>query len=135
MPQTTLFDETDLIKWLHRPVTPDEAGIAEEVVWGWLRPLIKLADRPEEPSPELRSWAIELGGIAHVNPECLARYELENELSFYSAERRNEILDMAATGGTIAPGAPAVPLGSFPPAQRYPDPARPGRLGPDVVIW
>lgn len=124
MSQTALFDEADLTDWLHKPVSPEAAAVAERVVWGWLRPLIGLVDRPDPPSAELLAWAIELGGIAHVNPEGLVRYVLDQELSIYSAERRDEILRTVASGGTIAPGGAPRPIGAFPHAHRYPDRAR-----------
>lgn len=124
MSQTALFDETDLTDWLHKPVSAEAATIAERVAWGWLRPLINLDERPDVPSDELLAWAIELGGIAHCNPEGLVRYALDQELSIYSSERRDEILRMAADGGTVAPGSAPKPMGVFPHARRYPDPAR-----------
>lgn len=124
MPQTPLFTGVDLTTWLQRPVS-DEAGImVERVVWGWLRPLLNVDERPDPPSDELFSWAIELGGIAFANPEGLASYSLEAESSSYSSERRDEILREVANGGVTPVGASLPPKSSFPPAQEYPDPAR-----------
>lgn len=125
MSQTPLFAAGDLADWLHQPVSGEAAVATERVVWGWLRPLLKLDERPANPSDELISWATELGGIAYVNPEGLASYALESEKSDYSSERRDEILRTAAGGGVTAPGAAVSPRGSFPSAYCYPDPATP----------
>lgn len=133
MPQTTvLFTANDLSSWLRQPVTDDSAALIEKVVWGWLRPLINLTERPDSPSDELAAWAVELGAIAYANPEGLASYQLESEKSAYGSERRDEILRMAAGGGTTAPGAAPAARGSFPDAVRYPDPAG---IGFGTWVW
>lgn len=119
-PQTPLFTSKDLGEWLQRDVIDESATVAERVVWGWLRPILEVDTRPEEPSAELFSWAIELGGIAYVNPDGLSRYQLEDELSEYSSEARDAILRTAASGGAVPNGTAAQPLGCFPPA--LPDP-------------
>jgi hypothetical protein len=103
-------------------VTADEATAVEAVVWGWLKPILNLIDRPDPVSPELFSWALELGAIYRTNPAGLSRKDLGPFSEQYSSERRDEILRTAAGGGTAAPGA-AKPLGSFPAARAYPDPA------------
>lgn len=123
MPQTTLFDETDLGAWLRQSVTQEAAQIVEKVVWGWLRPLLKVDVRPDTASDELTSWAIELGGIAYSNPEGLAEYQLESEKSQYSSERRDAIFRMVSSGGAAPDGVAPAPRGCFPSARRYPDPA------------
>lgn len=121
MPQATvLFTADDLADWLHQPVTPEGAAVTERVVWGWLSPILGLTDRPDPPTASQAAWAVELGGIAYVNPEGLASYALESEKSDYSSERRDEILRLAAGGGVAVK-----PRGSFPPAYCYPDPATP----------
>jgi hypothetical protein len=126
MPQTTaLFSPEDLTNWLRQPVSADAADVVERVVWGWLRPLLNLTERPATPSDELTAWAIELGGIAYSNPEGLSSYSLESESTGYSSERRDELLRAVATGGTAFDGAVPAPRGSFPTARRYPDPAEP----------
>lgn len=117
-----LFTATDLTNWLHKPVSSDAATAAESMVWGWLAPVLDLTERPADPSAQLKSWAIELGGIAHTNPEGLAEYQLESERTKYSSERRNEILRTAANGGVTPTGAALTPQGSFPDARCYPDP-------------
>lgn len=123
MSQTTLFNAADLGAWLRQDVTDEAASVVERVVWGWLRPVLKLTERPDVPSEELVAWAIELGAIAYTNPEGLAEYRLEEEWSHYSGERRDEILALAGSGGTAVQGAVAAPQGRFPAARRYPDPA------------
>lgn len=123
-----LFTRDQLVDWLQRPVSAEAAAAAEQVVWGWLRPVIKIDgatpdDRPWPVSPELFSWAIELGAIAVSNPEGLSEYALGPERSKYSAETRTRILAAAASGGTTTdPDAPARPVGSFPPSRPWPDP-------------
>lgn len=127
MPQTTrLFSALQLTAWLRQDVTVAQAGEAEKVVWGWLAPILKVEDRPDVVSVALYSAALELGGIAFSNPEGLSSYELETEKTVYSSERRDEILRiLAAQNNTTAPGlTPAAPVGSFPAACAYPDPAR-----------
>lgn len=104
-------------------VTEAEATAVEAVVWGWLQPLLDVAERPDPVSAKLFSWALELGAIYRANPEGLAEKDLGPFKKKFSAERRNEILQTAATGGTTAPGAPPVPVGSFPAPRAYPDPA------------
>lgn len=104
-------------------VTAAEATMVEAVVWGWLAPLLDLAERPEPVSPQLFAWALELGAIYRANPEGLAEKDLGPFKKKFSVERRNEILRIAASGGTEAPGAPPSPVGSFPSARAYPDPA------------
>lgn len=123
MPQTPLFTATDLGAWLRQSITEEAAVVVEKVVWGWLRPLLKVEERPATPSDELVAWAIELGAIAYTNPEGLAEYRLEEEWSDYSSERRDEILALAGSGGTAVAGSVATPTGRFPAARRYPDPA------------
>lgn len=95
-------------------VTDEQATMVERIVWGWLRPVLGVQDRPDSISPELFSWAIELGAIAQENPAGLSSYQLGQERYGYSSERRAEILAGAAGGGQASTGAPA-PLGSFPP--------------------
>lgn len=120
---TTLFTPQQLRDWLQRPVSDDAATSAEKVVWGWLRPVLDIEERPTDVSPELYSWAIELGAIAVSNPEGLSEYALGPERSKFSAENRTRILAAAASGGTNTdPDAPAVPVGSFPPPRPWPDP-------------
>lgn len=130
MPQTTqLFNAAELGAWLRQDVTDESAVAVERVVWGWLRPVLGLSERPEEPSEELVAWAVELGGIAYANPEGLSSYQLEDESTTYSSERRDEILRVAQGGGVIPDGGVPVPRGSFPRARQYPDPAERGLPG------
>jgi hypothetical protein len=127
MPTTNpLFSAEDLTAWLRQPVSDDASDVVERVVWGWLKPLLTpqgITERPVSPSDELKSWAIELGAIAYANPEGLDSYSLESESSKYSSERRDQLLRSVAGGGTTAPGAALSPVGTFPGARRYPDPA------------
>lgn len=121
-----LFSPQDLRDWLRAPVTPEAAAIAEKVVWGWLRPVLGIAERPITVPAEVFSWAVELGAIAHENPTGLEYYQLGPERQGYSVERRNQILrDAESYAGTINGGtSPGGPQGCFPPAQPWPDAAR-----------
>lgn len=123
MPTTPLFTATELSTWLRQPVTAQQGALVESVVWGWLQPLLGIDARPADVSDKLKAWAIELGAIAFANPEGLSRYSLDTESSDYSSERRDEILQLAAGGGTTAPGSAVAPRGSFPDSRYYPDPA------------
>lgn len=122
MPEQPLFTATELGDWVQADIPAGTAALRERVVWGWLKPILKLEERPEQPSEQLFAWAIELGGIAHENPSGKSAYQLGDENSQYSAERRREILDEVAAGG-ISSATPPQPRGRFPKAQRYPDPA------------
>lgn len=124
MTTTALFTATDLNNLPEiNGVTDAEATTVEAVVWGWLSPLLNLTERPAPVSPQMFSWALELGAIYRANPEGLTEKQLGPFDKKFSAERRNEILRTAAGGGTTAPGAALRPVGSFPAARRYPDPA------------
>lgn len=116
----TLFDNNDLTEWLGKPVTEQRAAAVERVVWGWLKPILGLADRPDPVSDEVFSWAIELGGIAHENPKGLSRRELGPYTEQFSTERRKEILDEVRESPS-AGGASTKPTGSFPEPLEYPD--------------
>jgi len=123
MAEQPLFDVLQLTNFLGHPVSNGAAEVAERVVWGWLKPVLGLAERPDPAPPEVFSWALELGGIAHENPAGRSYYELGDERSGFSAERRAEILTEA---GTWAGGTTSGPLGSFPdpPVLAWPDPIR-----------
>lgn len=125
LPLNALFNGADLTGLLHRTVTDDDVVAAEKVVWGRVRGLLGLDTRPDSLSDTLAGAVLELGAIAYTNPEALARYVLEGEMSFYDDARWNEILDSVATGGTVAPGASPAPRGSFPQPTCYPDPSYP----------
>jgi len=123
MPTTALFTFEDLNALPGVDgVTEAEGTAVERIVWGWLKPVLKLTERPDPVSEELFAWALELGVIYRTNPEGLAEYSLETERSKYSTNRRAELLGEAASGGTTIGGVPS-PVGSFPSARRYPDPA------------
>lgn len=124
MATTALFTDADLNALPDiSGVTAGEATAVEAVVWGWLRPILNVTERPDPVSPELFSWALELGAIFRTNPAGLTEKQLGPFQEQYSSERRDEILRTAAGGGTTAPGAPLAPIGSFPSARAYPDPA------------
>ncbi|MFT4081184.1 MAG: hypothetical protein QM638_01230 [Nocardioides sp.] len=117
---TTLFTADDLTSWLHKPVTEADATVAERVVWGWLKPILKLDERPDPVPDELFGWAIELGGIAHENPGGFTTNTSGPFSVQFDAARRTAILEEVAQ--SVGAGKPT---GSFPPPQRFPDPALP----------
>lgn len=117
-----LFDEVELGDYLQYEVSEAAAASAERAVWGWLKQATGLTERPDTVSDEMFSWAIELGAIAHENPSSLSTYTIGDETSGWQRDRRQEILDAAAAGGSDTPSRTG-PRGSFPPAQSWPDPA------------
>lgn len=123
LPQYPLFTGADISGALHRPVSDDDVAAAEKIVWGRVKALLNLTERPAELDDTLAGLVLELGIIAYTNPEALAQYILEAEQSTYETGRWDEILEAIANGGTVAPGSALRPVGSFPPPRRYPDPA------------
>lgn len=123
--QNPLFTATDLQALPGvSGVTETSATMAERIVWGWLRPILAVEQRPNPVSDELFSWALELGAIAHENPTGMSSYQLGAERVGYSTERRVEILAEVADGGRPGHTTGGVPRGRFPQAPTYPDPAR-----------
>lgn len=122
MTTTALFTAADLNALPDvSGVTADEGTMVERVVWGWLAPILGVTDRPDPVTPQLFSWALELGIIFRENPAGLSAKEIGPFKEQYSSERRDEILRAAASGGSTA-GAALRPVGSFPAARTYPDP-------------
>lgn len=124
-----LFTAADLGNTLHCSVTAEDAAAAEKLAWGWLKPVLGITTdtRPDVVTAELFAWAVELGAIAYENPSGLSLYQLGEERSQFSAERRQEILETAAAGGKVNSSGVARPQGSFPAAECWPDPARRAR--------
>lgn len=116
-----LFSGDDLENLLQEPVATGSAVTAERLVWGWLSPILDTLSRPVDVSPQLWSWAVELGAIAYSNPGGLSEYQLGGERQKFSAERRDQILADVASGGTAsANGGVPAPQGDFPPVRCYP---------------
>lgn len=123
MTTTALFTADDLNALPEiSGVTEAEATAVERVVWGWLKPVLKVTERPDPVSDELFSWALELGGIYWNNPTDLDSKKTGPFEEKYG-ERAAEILHVAATGGATPAGTALRPVGSFPAARAYPDPA------------
>lgn len=120
-----LFSPVELGDWLELggPADTERHTVVERVVWGWLKPILGLTERPDPVPDEVFSWAIELGAIAHENPDGRTAYQLGNERSQYSWERRNAILAEASNAGQPA-GSTASPSGRFPKPCPWPDPPR-----------
>lgn len=121
MTTTALFTADDLNALPEiSGVTEAEATLVERVVWGWLKPILGLTERPDPVSDQLFSWAVELGVLYRSNPEDLESKRTGPFEETYG-DRRDEILRLVAGGGIKAPGAPLKPVSSFPPARCYPD--------------
>lgn len=120
-----LFDSSQLTDYLQYPVSAEHATIAEQVVTGWLVDAIGSTPFPDPLPPQMFSWAIELGAIAHENPGGLYSETVGDKTTSWDRQRRAEILGYvkAWATGAAAPGAVPSPTGSFPKARPYPDPA------------
>ena len=117
-----LFTAPELGRFVQDDVPAETATVVERVVWGWLKPILGVEDRPLQPSEQLWAWALELGAIAYENPSGLSSYQLGAEQRSYSAERRVAILAEVRQAGTGA--STSTPRGSFPAAPAWPDPIR-----------
>lgn len=116
-----LFTAGDLTEYLGKSVSEGQAVMAERVVWGWIKPILKMQDRPDPVADELFSWAIELGAIAHENPTGRSA-QTNGPFSVQYSARRTEILAEIAESTLTTKGL--LPRGSFPCPERYPDPVR-----------
>ncbi|HSV41491.1 MAG TPA: hypothetical protein VLI04_22195 [Nocardioidaceae bacterium] len=122
----TLFTEDDLGELIGKPVTESRGAMVERVVWGWLKPILDLEDRPDPVPDELFSWAVELGGIAHENPIGLsgkATGPFSEQFSGLRDRRETILKDVRQWAAAQGDDTAAAPGGSFPEAPCYPDPA------------
>ena len=138
---TQLFSKEDLEAYLQRskqqlppgidPSTPidDQAlidqrtyDVVHRVVNGWLLDATGLQDWPTPVPPQVFSWAVELGAIAHENPASASTDTTDRISVQWSETRRNSILNRAAEWARNLPAAAAVasPVGSFPPPAPLP---------------
>lgn len=125
-----LFDSEDLSTYVQYPVDDDAAAAAERVVSGWLQDATGPGEWygddvvPSQLPAQLYAWAIELGAMAHENPAGLASEITADKTTVWDRARRTEILDKAAAwagqNGSTSSGGP---VGRFPSARRWPDPA------------
>lgn len=116
-----LFTAEDLVDLVNEDISAEKAAIVESVVWGWLKRALTLEQRPAPVTDEIFGWAIELGAIFCENPNGLTAYQLGEERSQYSSERRDAILEDAASSGSGG-NEPAgnSPRGSFPAPMAWP---------------
>ncbi len=121
MATSELFTAANLGHLLGKAVDADKAAMAEQIVWGWLSGPLSITERPDPVTPQVFSWALELGAIAYENPAGLSSKQLGTSQQAFSSERRTEILETAA-GST--PASALRPRGKFPPPRCYPDAAR-----------
>jgi len=121
-----LFTAEQLGNFLQYQVEDAPAAMAEKVVSGWLSDAAGSVTFPDPLPPQLFSWAIELGAIAHENPGGLASETTGAKNTTWDRARRAEILGYVARWAgndsyVSGAGVPS-PVGSFPPARPYPDP-------------
>ncbi|WP_372733607.1 hypothetical protein [Nocardioides sp.] len=122
-----LFSASDLGDLLDEEVSEARAMLVESVVWGWLKPVLKLDRRPNMDDPanaQIFSWALELGVVYAENPRGLSVYQLGEERTQYSVERRDAILKDAAETGSGSTGGALAPQGCFPALEPWPDQVR-----------
>ena len=124
-----LISPDDLGAWMGVTVDDGRAAQSIQISDGWLSSETRLDPWPSLPGEipqDLTGWCLELSALAYVNnPKSMIQATVENTVLFQWApddlERRQAILDAArARYNTLA-----LPRGSFPRAQRWPDEARP----------
>lgn len=129
----TLFTPEQLKTWLRYDADDDfdadSATLAEKVAAGWLSNAtgmtVSALEATREETPQVFSWALELGGIAYENPTSMQDDQAGAARTTWR-DRRAQILEEArawAVATAPAPTRMALPRGSFPPAQPWPDPA------------
>lgn len=125
-----LFTAPQLSAFIQYEVPDRAAKAAEQVVSGWLLDATELDEWPTPLPPQLYSWAVELGVMAHENPGGLRSRAQGGETDEWQITRRDEILTAARAWAQrqLSSSSATSPVGCFPPAQRWPDPAdRPRR--------
>lgn len=128
-----LFAPEDLAAYLQQDLDLATVERCRRVAAGWLRSATGLTAWPDPITDDLWTWAVELAAMAYDNPAAWANETTGGEVTGYSAIRRREILDAAKAaypGGSG--GGPQTPVGAFPAAQPYPDPAR---CSPGPLVW
>lgn len=112
----------DQLRGMGETVTDASHQAAEQQVWGWLAPILKVDARPDNLTPQMAAIALELGYLAHSNPAgALESYSLGEERFDFAVGRRAELLK-EARAAVVAPGRASGATGSFPPARSWPDP-------------
>lgn len=122
----TLFTAAQLTELLGKPVTTGRAEVVERVVWGWLKPVLGWDERPADDAvpDELFGWAVRLAAIIAENPAALEGKTV-GPFSEQYAKNVKDILD-EVRNSTLPTGTAAIngrPMGEFPEALCYPDPA------------
>lgn len=127
-----LFSIGDLSELVDEDLTDERHAVVEKVVWGWVSAELGVDVRPDPLPPQLEAWSLELGANFHENPGGLAEYQLGEERSKFSLERRLQLLEQVAGsgdgGGTPTTYAGGPRLTGTRCREPYPDPAR-GRGG------
>lgn len=130
MPQAMpLFLPDDLTEFMGRTADPTRAATVERIVWGWIKPLLGVDERPNPMPDELFAWALEIGAIKYENPTVRIAQTTGPFTVTYVANRSGsptariaEILDAIAASPLGSGGGR--PSGDFPEPTRFPDPAR-----------
>lgn len=125
-----LIDPDDLGSWMGKTLDSDRATQAIRIAEGWLLSATRMDPWPSLPQDtipgDLAAWCLELSALAYVNnPKSMIQGQVENTALLQwepdGQARRQAILDAArARYNTVA-----LPRGSFPRAQCWPDEARP----------
>lgn len=113
-----LFQPIELASLLQRQVQSGGAYAAEEVAAGWLRSATGLPTFPDPLPDDLHSWGLELAALVYNSFT-----PTDGSTSPVDPVARDRIL--RAAGRAYGPGGAGSggPLGSFPAACAYPDPA------------
>lgn len=123
-----LFNVDDLCELVDEDLSDERFAVVEKVVWGWVSDALGIDTRPDPLPPALEGWSLELGANFHENPGGLAEYQLGEERSKFSAERRRELLELVAASGnggatpSTYAGGPRLTGRKL--CEPYPDPAR-----------
>lgn len=128
---TIIISAAQLTTFLRYPVTDpvsqESAELAERVALGWLSEATGIDEwdwDSHKESSTVFAWVLELTGIAYENPTSMSQDGAGDVQSSW-VDRRKQILESAkAWALRRSPSAGVTSRGSFPPAARWPEPAR-----------
>lgn len=131
-----LIAANDLAAWMGKTLDPARADGAIRIAEGWLLSATRLDPWPVyqvDVIPEdLRAWDLELSALTYVNnPKSMTQRQVGYVISQWAPDeqaRRTQILDAARARYNTT----ALPRGSFPAANPWPDEAKPWGSG---EIW
>jgi hypothetical protein len=91
---------------------------------------LQATQRPVPVPDNVYAWAVELACIWIENPSGLLLYQLSEEKTQFSEERRATILEEARASMLDGPNSALSPSGDFPQSHRWPDPVHRWGAGP-----